>query len=44
MSMCLCSRHWILIIICPNEGDIFILDPLDIDESTYKKFINYIQR
>jgi hypothetical protein len=32
--MCLCSRHWILAIICLKEGNIFILDPLDIDEFT----------
>jgi hypothetical protein len=30
--------------IYPKEGKIFILDPLDINESTYKEFINYIQR
>jgi Ulp1 family protease len=42
--MCLCSRHWILAIICLKECNIFILDPLDIDESTYKEFINCIQR
>jgi hypothetical protein len=42
--MCLCSHHWILTTICPKEGNIFILDLLDIDESTYKEFINYIQR
>jgi hypothetical protein len=41
--MCLCSRHWILAIIC-SEGNIFILDPLDVDESTYKEFIKCIQR
>jgi hypothetical protein len=42
--MCLCSHHWILAIIYPMEGKIFILDLLDVDESTYKEFINYIQR
>jgi hypothetical protein len=42
--MCLCSCHWILAIICPKEGNIFILGPLDVDESTYKEFINSIQR
>jgi Ulp1 family protease len=42
--MCLCSCHWILAIICTKEDNIFILDPLDIDESTYKEFINFIQR
>jgi hypothetical protein len=25
-------------------GKIFILDPLDVNESTYKEFINHIQR
>jgi hypothetical protein len=34
--MCLCSHHWILSIICLKEDNIFILDHLDIDESTYK--------
>jgi hypothetical protein len=42
--MCLCSCHWILAIIYPNEGKIFILDPLDVIESTYKEFVNCIQR
>jgi hypothetical protein len=42
--MCLCSRHWILAMIYLNEGKIFILDPLDVNESTYKKSINCIQR
>jgi hypothetical protein len=32
--MCLCSLHWILAIIYPKEDNIFILDPLDVDEST----------
>jgi hypothetical protein len=41
--MCLCSRLWILAMIYLREGKIFILDPLDINESTYKKFINCIQ-
>jgi hypothetical protein len=27
----------------PSLGNIFILDPLDVDESTYKEFINCIQ-
>jgi hypothetical protein len=44
MHMCLCSHHWILAIICPKQGKNFILDPLDVDESTYNEFINYIQR
>jgi hypothetical protein len=42
--MCLCSRYWILAIICLKEGNIFIWDPLDVDESTYKEFINCIRR
>jgi hypothetical protein len=42
--MCFCSYHWILAIICPKEGNIFILVPLDVNESTYKELINYIQR
>jgi hypothetical protein len=42
--MCLCSCHLILAIICPKEGNTFILDPLDIDKSTYKEFINWNQR
>jgi hypothetical protein len=42
--MCLCSRHWILKMIYLKEGKIFILDPLDVNESTYKEFINCIQR
>jgi hypothetical protein len=42
--MCLCSRHWILAMIYLKEGKIFILDPLDVNESTYKEFINCIQR
>jgi hypothetical protein len=31
--VCLYSRHWILAMICPKISWIFILDPLDIDES-----------
>jgi hypothetical protein len=42
--MCLCSRHWILALIYPKEGKIFILDPLNVNESTCKEFINYIPR
>jgi hypothetical protein len=42
--MCLYSCRWILAIICQDVGKIFILDLLDIDESTYKKFINCIQK
>jgi Ulp1 family protease len=42
--MSLCSHHWILAIICLKEGNIFILDPLDVDESIYKEFINCIQK
>jgi hypothetical protein len=42
--MCLCSRHCILAIICLKESTIFILDALEVNESTYKEFINCIQR
>jgi hypothetical protein len=42
--MCLCSYRWILAMIYPNEGKIFIFDPPDTNESTYKEFINCIQR
>jgi hypothetical protein len=42
--MCLCSRHLILAMIYPKVGKISILDPLDVNESTYKEFINCIQR
>jgi hypothetical protein len=41
--MCLCNRHWILAMICLKVGKIFILCPLDVDESSYKEFINCIQ-
>jgi hypothetical protein len=41
--MCLCGCHGILAIICLKKGNIFILDPLDVDESIYKEFINCIQ-
>jgi hypothetical protein len=41
--MCLYSRHYILAVIRPNVGWIIIMERLDIDESSYKKFINYIQ-
>jgi hypothetical protein len=34
MSMCLRSYHWTLAMIYPKEGKIFILDPLDVKEST----------
>jgi hypothetical protein len=44
MPRCLCSDHWILAIICLKVGKIFILDPLDVEESSYKEFINCIQR
>jgi hypothetical protein len=43
MFMCLYSRHWILVMICPQILWIFILDPLDTDESKYKEFIECIQ-
>jgi hypothetical protein len=42
--MCFYSRHLILPMIYPKVGKIFILDPLDINEYTYKEFINCIQR
>jgi hypothetical protein len=44
MFMCLYSCHWILAIICPKISWIFILDPLDVDESNYKESIECIQR
>jgi hypothetical protein len=40
--MCLCSHHWILAMIYPKEGKIFILDPLDVNESTYNKYLQQI--
>jgi hypothetical protein len=42
--MCLCSHHWIVAMIYLKVGKIFILDPLDANESIYKEFMNYIQR
>jgi hypothetical protein len=42
--MCLCSHHWMLAVIYPKVGSIFIMDPLDINESSYKEFINCILR
>jgi hypothetical protein len=42
--MCLHSRHWILAMIYPKEGMIFLFDPLDVNKSTYKEFMNCIQR
>jgi Ulp1 family protease len=42
--MYLCSCHWSLAIICSKVGNIFTLDPLDVDQSTYKEFVNCIQR
>jgi hypothetical protein len=42
--MCLYSHHWILVVICPKVGWIFIMDPLDVDKSSYKELINCIQR
>jgi hypothetical protein len=38
------SCHWILAMICPKISYIFILDPIDINESKYKEFIECIQR
>jgi hypothetical protein len=37
--VCLYSHHRILAIICPKISSIFILDPLDVDESKYTEFI-----
>jgi hypothetical protein len=31
-------------VICPKVGWIFIMDSLDVDQSSYKEFINCIQR
>jgi hypothetical protein len=42
--MCLYRRHWILEVICLRVGSIFIMDHVDVDESSYKEFINCIQR
>jgi hypothetical protein len=44
MSICLYSHHWILVVICLKVGWIFIMDPLDVEESSYNEIINYIQR
>jgi hypothetical protein len=44
MPMCLCRRQWILAIKCPKQSKIFTLDPLEVDEPTYKEFINCLQR
>jgi hypothetical protein len=44
MPMSLYSRHWILAMIHPKISWIFILDPLDVNESAYKEFINCILR
>jgi hypothetical protein len=44
ICLCLCRRHWILAMICPKVGRIFIMRPLDIDESSYMEFINCTQR
>jgi hypothetical protein len=41
--MCLYSHHWILATICLKMSWFFILDPLDVDESKYKDFIEFIQ-
>ncbi len=38
-----CCCHWILEMICLKVGKIFILDPLDVDESKYKEFVECIQ-
>jgi hypothetical protein len=44
MFVCLYSHHWILAMISPKISWIFILDPLDVNESKYKEFIECIQR
>jgi hypothetical protein len=44
MFVCLYSHHCILGMICLKISWIFILDPLDVDESKYKEFIECIQR
>jgi hypothetical protein len=44
MLVCLYNRHWILAMICRKISWIFILNPLDVDESKYKEFIECIQR
>jgi hypothetical protein len=44
MHMSLYSHHWILALIHPKISGIFILDPLDVNESTYKEFINCIKK
>jgi hypothetical protein len=44
MFVCLYSRSWFLAMIYPKISWIFILDPLDIDESKYNEFIKCIQR
>jgi hypothetical protein len=43
MFVYLYSHHWILAMIYLKISWIFILDPLDVDESKYKEFIEYIQ-
>jgi hypothetical protein len=44
MFVCLYSHHWILAMICLKISWIFILNPLDVDESKYNEFIKCIQR
>jgi hypothetical protein len=44
MFVCLYSHRWILEMICPNISWIFILDPLDVNESKYMEFFECIQR
>jgi hypothetical protein len=43
MFVCLYSRHWILAMVCPKISWIFILDPLDVEKTKYKEFIECIQ-
>jgi hypothetical protein len=42
--MCLCNCDCILAVICPKVNNIFIMGPLDVNESNYKEFDICIQR
>jgi hypothetical protein len=44
MFVYLYNSHWILAMICLKISWIFILDPLEVNESKYKNFIECIQR
>ena len=37
------SQHWILAMIVPKISWVVIMDPLDVNESSYKEFLNAIQ-